>query len=79
MKLGNFDFSQVIEIDRTVYPDSSTDRKDTLYILSLLASKKIGPRWALLFSGDYSTNKSSDTATYGYSRYTVNAGVGYNF
>jgi len=79
MKLGTVDFSQVFAIDRTTYGSSSTDRADTLYILSLLASKKVGPRWALLFSGDYSSNSSSDSTTYSYSRFTVNAGVGYNF
>jgi tetratricopeptide (TPR) repeat protein len=79
MKLGKVEFSQVLEFDHTGYGDSSTDRKDNLLILSLLASKKIGPRWAILLSGDYSRNGSSDSATYGYNRYTVNAGVGYNF
>lgn len=79
MRFGKVDFSQVLEIDKTGYGDSSTDRKDTLFVLSLLASKKIGPRWALLFSGDYSTNSSSDSSTYGYNRYTANVGVGYNF
>lgn len=79
MRLGKFEFSQVIEVDRTKYGSSSTNRGDTLFVLSLLASRKIGPRWALLFSGDYSSNSSSDSATYGYNRYTFNAGVGYNF
>lgn len=79
MRLGAFDFSQVLEIDRTTYGDSSTDRADTLWVLSLLASKKIGPRWAMLVSGDYSTNRSSDSSTYGYDRFAFNAGVGYSF
>jgi tetratricopeptide (TPR) repeat protein len=79
MKLGKFEFTQVLEYDHTGYGSSTTGRKDGLLVLSLLASKKIGPRWALLFSGDYSTNSSSDSATYSYNRYTFNAGLGYNF
>jgi len=79
MKLGSVDFSQVLDVSRTTYGDSSTDRADTLTAVSLLASKKIGPRWALLFSGDYSINSSSESATYGYNRYTINTGFGYNF
>ncbi len=79
MKFGSFDFSQVLEYDHTGYGTSSTNRKDGLFVLSLLASRKIGPRWGLLFSGDYSTNSSTDSASYGYNRYTFNAGVGYNF
>lgn len=79
LKLGQVDFSQVIGLDRTTYGDSSTDRSDTLIIFSLLASKKIGPRWAILASADYSTNSSSTADTYSYNRYTVNTGLGYNF
>jgi tetratricopeptide (TPR) repeat protein len=79
MKLGQVDFSQVLEIDHTGYGQSSTARKDTLYLFSLLASRKIGPRWAALASGDYSSNASNDSSTYGYNRFTLNAGVGYNF
>ena len=79
LKLGAIDFSQVLGVDKTNYGNSSTGRSDTLLSLSLLASKKIGPRWALLASGDYSKNSSSDTETYSYNRYTVNAGVGYSF
>lgn len=79
MKLGTVDFTQVLGLDLTGYPDSSTDRSDTLMVLSLLASKKIGPRWGLLFSGDFSKNTSSDASTYSYDRYTANAGFSYNF
>ena len=79
MKLGKWDFSQVFEYDHTGYGDSSTDRKDNLLVFSLLASKKIGPRWAVIVSGDYSKNSSTDSTTYSYDRFTLNAGVGYNF
>jgi hypothetical protein len=79
MKLGVTDFSQVLEVNRTSYGKSSTARADTFFVLSLLASKKIGPRWAMIYSADYSKNSSSDSATYGYNRFSLNAGVGYNF
>lgn len=79
MKLGKVDFTQVLSVDKTTYGSSSTDRSDSLLTLSLLASKKIGPRWALISSADYSTNSSSDETSYSYSKYTLNVGVGYSF
>lgn len=79
MKLGKIDFTQVLSLDKTTYGTSSTSRSDTLMTLSLLASKKIGPRWALISSADYSTNSSTDSTSYSYSKYSVNAGVGYSF
>lgn len=79
IKFEKVDFSQVLTIDRTTYGTSSTDRSDTLMMLTLQATKKIGPRWALIAAADYSTNSSSDATSYSYSRYTLNAGVGYSF
>jgi len=79
MKFEKFDFSQVLSVDRTSYGTSSTDRSDTLMMLALQVTKKIGPRWSLIGSADYSNNSSSDATSYSYSRYTVNTGVGYSF
>lgn len=79
MRLETFDFTQVLSLDKTGYGNSTTDRSDTLATLSLQASKKIGPRWALIGSGDYSKNTSSDASSYSYNKYSVNAGVGYSF
>ncbi len=79
MTLGKINFSQVLELTRTIYPDSSTDRGDTFVLLALQASKKIGPRWAVLATGDYTKNISSDEASYSYDRITLNAGLGYSF
>jgi hypothetical protein len=79
MRFTKIDISQVLAYDRTIYPESSTDRRDTLVMFALLASKKLGPRWSLIVSGDVTKNTSSDETTYSYDRFTVNAGVGYNF
>jgi tetratricopeptide (TPR) repeat protein len=79
MKLSSFDLAQVITIERTNYHRSSNRRKDTLLLASLLATKKIGPRWALMFSGDFTRNDSTEAATFTYDRFTANAGIGYSF
>ncbi len=79
MKLGKVDFTQVLAIDKTSYGTSSTNRSDTLVMLALQASKKIGPRWALVSSADYSKNGSSDSASYSYNKFSLNVGVGYSF
>jgi tetratricopeptide (TPR) repeat protein len=79
MRFTKIDVSQVLGYDRTIYPESSTDRTDSLVMFALLASKKLGPRWSLIVSGDITKNTSSDDTTYSYDRFTVNAGVGYNF
>jgi hypothetical protein len=79
MRLDKISFSQVFQFDRTTYGNSTTDRKDTLLTLSLLASRKIGPRWAILTTGSVSKNTSTDAASFSYDRFNVNAGFGYSF
>jgi tetratricopeptide (TPR) repeat protein len=79
MRFKKVDFSQVLGLDRTNYPNSSTLRKDTLVSFAVLGSKKIGPRWALIASADVTKNTSTDDTSYSYDRYTFNAGVGYAF
>ncbi len=79
MKIRKVDFSQVLELSRTTYATSSTDRGDTFALLALQASKQIGPRWALMATADYTKNMSSDETAYSYNRFTLNAGVGYHF
>lgn len=79
MKLSKIDFAQVFSIEHTAYDKSSTNRVDTLMVLSLLATRKIGPRWAVAVSGDLTKNNSSDKSSFSYDRYTLNSGVSYNF
>lgn len=79
MKLSSFDFAQVISLEKTVYPKSTTRRSDTLMSLSLLATRKIGPRWAVVVSGDLTKNSSSDKSSFSYDRFTLNSGLSYNF
>ncbi|MBC7386705.1 MAG: hypothetical protein H7301_11165 [Cryobacterium sp.] len=77
--LNKFEFAQVLAYEKTNYPNSSSLRIDSLYSLSLLASRKIGPRWEVVVSADLTKNNSSDNTTYAYDRFTVATGVGYRF
>ncbi len=79
MKLGKIDFNQVFIYDKTSYGSSSTNRSDTLKVLALQATKKIGPRWALVGSGDYTINSSTEDTSFSYTKYSFNFGVGYSF
>ncbi len=79
MHLTHWEFTQVFDFTHTTFPDASADRKDTQWVMSLIATRKIGPRWGLIASGDYTINSSTNPTSYEYNRYSMNAGVSYNF
>lgn len=78
-QLKEVQLTQTLDITRTEYGKSSTDRGDTLASVMVSGYRKIGPRWALLASIDYTKNQSSDEAAYAYNRYSMNAGISYSF
>lgn len=79
MKLSKFDLIQNLDITKTKFGDSVADRSDTLVVLGVVLNKKIGPRWSILGTADYTKNSSSDEQSYTYDRFTFNAGLSYVF
>jgi tetratricopeptide (TPR) repeat protein len=79
MHLTHWEFTQILDFTRTLFSDSSADRKDANWVASLVATRKIGPRWGLIASGDYTINLSTVPASFKYNRYSMNAGVSYTF
>ena len=79
MKLSKIDLVQNIDFTKTKFPNSTADRSDNLIVLGLVATKKIGPRWSVMATADYTKNTSTDEQSYTYDRMTTNAGVSYVF
>lgn len=78
-KWKDIDWFQSLEYTHTGYGESSQDRTDSFFMLSLYASKKIGPRWSVVGSADYTKNSSTVEDSYSYNRFNLLAGVGYTF
>jgi len=70
-----YTFGQSLDVTRTSYPDSSTKRSDMSYTLSLSANKKLTKNLALIALGDLSMNRSSQSASYTYDRWTLSVGA----
>lgn len=71
----SYTFGQSLDVTRTAYSESSTNRSDMSYTLSLSANKKLTQNLSLIALGDLAMNRSSQASTYSYDRWTFSVGA----
>lgn len=74
-KRETWSFGESIDYSRSLYSLSSNDRKDSTTTLSISANKKITRIIQWVTNLDYTLNRSTDSTTYTYNRFTINSGI----
>jgi tetratricopeptide (TPR) repeat protein len=76
--LRDWVLTESLDFTYTLYPDSTADRKDITWTLSIGGAKKLSKVIQFVSTIDYSKNNSSDDATFSYKRFSINAGLSFS-